>query len=279
MMESGVAVLGNLVLLGIVVGVFMAGARAEWGRAVTFLVFGCAWAAVVNLGPDFFFGHTDEIDSATKGPADHTSDDDGFGFPLWLLLALAGCAVSAGIAAVAAPFISRRRRRKAAQRKRGAAALDRRRAIEADHDDVREAYGRYVADVLAVLDRPALDDVTVPTTARFHHAMDAAQDARHGEDLTAYREAVSILKTAWRAADGHARKTGVRHLPEEERATIRKARALLERALDSAGGEHERQAAYAKARALLDGVLVIPRQATAALESRHRLTLTKGEGA
>ncbi|MCX5426118.1 DUF2786 domain-containing protein [Streptomyces sp. NBC_00078] len=277
MAQWGVVLLGNVVLLVIAAGIFKAWMRAEWGRAVTFLVFGCAWAAAVYLGPDFFLGHADEIDSATKKPADHKSDDDGFGFPLWLLFAVVGCAVSVGIAAVAAPIVSRRRRRKAAQRERVAATLDRRRAIEADHDEVREAYGRYAADVLAFLDRPALDDVTVPTTARFHHAMDAAEDARRGEDLAAYREAVSILKTAWRAADEHARKTGVRHLPKQERATISKARALLERALDGAGGEHERHAAYAKARELLDGILVIPRQAAAELESRHRLTLTKAE--
>ncbi|MFG2195951.1 DUF2786 domain-containing protein [Streptomyces sp. NPDC048639] len=159
----------------------------------------------------------------------------------------------------------------AAQRE--ATGFDRRRAIEAEHDAVREAYGSYVIDALAVLDRPALDDVTVPRTADFLRAMDAAEDARRGGDLDAYRAAVSTLKLAWRAADEHARRTGTGHLSPRESGAVTKARALLERAVDGGGGEHERRAAYAKARELLDGVLVLPRQAVARLETEHRLSL------
>ncbi|MGV9315174.1 DUF2786 domain-containing protein [Streptomyces sp. NPDC003691] len=151
---------------------------------------------------------------------------------------------------------------------------DRRRATEADHDAVREAYGAYVADVLAVLDRPALDDVTAPTTERFLKAMAAADDHRRGRDLTAYRAAVSELQIAWRAADEHARKTGVSHLPADERTAVTRARGLLELALDGRAEEAERQAAYAKARALLDGVLVIPRQALAPIERQMRPALS-----
>ncbi|MDJ0345529.1 DUF2786 domain-containing protein [Streptomyces sp. H10-C2] len=272
----GVLVLGNLVILGVAIGALRAWMRAEWGRVLTLLVFGCVATGALYLGSDVFLSNAHEIDSATKGTGGH-KNDDGSGLPLWLLFAVGGCALSFGIAAVTVSMGRRRRRRKAAQRERAAADLGRRRAIEADHDTVRDAYGLYVADVLAFLDRPALADVTVPTTAWFHHAMDGAEDARRGNDLIVYREAVSILKTAWQAADEHARKTGVRHLPKQERAAISKARALLERALDGAGGEHERHAAYAKARELLDGILVIPHQAAAELESSHRLTLTKAE--
>ncbi|MEU6083334.1 DUF2786 domain-containing protein [Streptomyces sp. NPDC047108] len=153
------------------------------------------------------------------------------------------------------------------------AGAGRRRAIEAEHDAVREAYGSYVIDALAVLDRPALDDVTVPRTADFLRAMDTADDARRGGDLDTYRAAVSTLKLAWRAADEHARRTGTGHLSPKESAAVSKARALLERAVDGGGGEHERRAAYAKARELLDGVLVLPRQAVAHLEAEHRLSL------
>ncbi|MFI1890512.1 hypothetical protein [Streptomyces jumonjinensis] len=152
---------------------------------------------------------------------------------------------------------------------------DRRSAIEAAHDEIREVYGAYVADVLSVLDRPALDDVTVPATEAFLRAMAAADDHRRGEDLIAYREAVTTLRTAWRAADDHARKAGVGHLPAEEAAAVTKARSLLELALDGRGADHERQAAYAKARQLLDGVLVIPRQALAAIEHQVQPALTK----
>jgi hypothetical protein len=274
MIRSLFTIVGNAALIVVAGGAAMAMMRREVGRAIALMAFGSVLALITYLGPDLFAGLPDKSPQPAKGPA---RNDDGSAFPFWVLWGALGLAVAGGaLAAVAAP-VRRRRRRKAAQREWAAADLSRRRAIEADHNAVREAYGQYVSDVLAFLDRPTLDNVTVPTTARFHHAMDAAEDARRGEDLTAYREAVSILKTAWRAADEHARKAGVRHLPKQERAAISKARALLERALDGAGGEHERHAAYVKARRLLDGILVIPRQAAAELESRHRLTLTKAE--
>ncbi|MCY0961465.1 hypothetical protein [Streptomyces sp. H27-H5] len=232
-------------------------------------------------GPDLVAAITGGADpsggaasSSGTGSTGNKADDR---FPFWLLWSALGVAAAAGVVGAVVGLLGRRRRRGVAGRARAAAELARRQAIKADHDEVREAYGKYAADVLAFLDRPALADVTVPRTVAFLHAMDAAADARRGADLDAYRRAVSTLKTAWQAADEHARKAGVHHLPESERAAIAKARALLEIALDGRGAEHERQAAYAKARTLLDGVVTIPRQAAAELEPLHRLTLTAGK--
>ncbi|MFJ2819082.1 hypothetical protein [Streptomyces sp. NPDC087294] len=215
------------------------------------------------------------LDSSWKHAADsHPQSDDGPGFWLPLTVAAAGLAVSCG--GYGLSLIQRRRARKAAQRAADTAAQERRRAVEAEHDEVLDAYAAYLCDVLAVLDRPALDDVTVPQTVFLLHALDAAADARRGGGLDLYRPAVSQLTTAWRAADEHARKTGLSHLPSQERATVTRARGLLEIALDGNGGEHERRAAYAKARVLLDGVLVLPREAVAAVETRTRPALVKG---
>ncbi|MFE4496070.1 hypothetical protein ACFRKD_26815 [Streptomyces niveus] len=267
-MTEWTVVVANVIVIASVVGAVRAFARYELGAAAARFLGGWAAAAMVYLGPDLLLGDDPAPSTAEQ------QDGGGGEFLLWTLLAIvAVTAVGAAVVAVAAP-VRRRRRRALARREQTAADLSRRSAIEADHDRVREEYGRYVADALAFVDRPALGDVTVPTTAAFLHAMYTAADVRRGEDLAAYREAVSILKTAWRAADDHARKTGIRHLPAQERATISKARALLELALDGAGSDHERHAAYAKARALLDGILVLPRQATAELESRHRLSIT-----
>lgn len=72
----------------------------------------------------------------------------------------------------------------------------RRHAIEAEHDEVRDAYAACLCDVLAILDRPALDDVTVPQTAAHLHAMDTAADAHRGSDLDAYPQTITALKTA-----------------------------------------------------------------------------------
>ncbi|MEU9254513.1 hypothetical protein AB0D66_22015 [Streptomyces sp. NPDC048270] len=258
---------GLAALLG---AVFVAWARREFGRAITLLVFAFAGSVAMYAGPDLaaaIAGDPARSEGGTVG------EGDASGFPFWVLWAVLGVAATAGVVGTVAGFLVRRRRRRADSRGRAAADLARRHALETDHDKVREAYGEYASDVLEFLDRPALANVTDSRTVAFLHAMDAAADARRGVDLDAYRQAVSSLKTAWQAADEHARKSGTRHLPEAERAAIAKARALLELALDGRGGDYERQAAYAKARALLDGVVTIPRQAVAHLEARHRLTL------
>lgn len=262
---AGMAGLGTLL-----VAAFIAWARREFGRAITLLVFACAASVAMYAGPDLAAAVAGAPARSEGGTA---GEGDADGFPFWVLWAVLGVAATASIVGAGAGFLVRRRRRRADSRGRAAANLARRQALESDHDKVREAYGEYASDVLEFLDRPALDDVTDPRTVAFLHAMDAAADARRGVDLDTYRQAVSSLKTAWQAADEHARKSGTRHLPEAERAAIAKARALLELALDDRGGDHERQAAYVKARALLDGVVTIPRQAAAQLEARHRLTL------
>lgn len=252
-------------------------ARREVARVITGLL--CV-AIAIGFRADVFGALNDAVAGSLTGAPDtptpaSTSSAPGNGNKFNTFLLYGGLGLgAAAVTAVLASVFTRRRRRAADARERAAAEETRRRAIEAEHDEVREAYGRFVTDVLAFLDRPALDDVTVPATAAFLHALDAAADTRRGSDLTTYREAVSTLKTAWRAADTHATKTGVGHLPPDERAVVNRARLLLERALADGGSEHERHAAYAKARQLLDDVhLSIPRQAAAALEVRHRLPL------
>ncbi|MGW5852004.1 DUF2786 domain-containing protein [Streptomyces sp. NPDC055254] len=276
--DWSLSILGSAAALGTAWVALHTYLRGGFGGALRALVLGGLVTAALMwpreiaefvLGPD-----------APQPPApSEEPTEDGPLVPAWALWTVLGLAATAAVAVPAAKLSNRRRRRTAARRERAAAQLARRHVIETDHDEVTETYGEYVCDVLAFLDRPALDDVTVPQTAALLHAMDAAGDARRGDDLAAYRTAVSALKTAWRAADEHARRTGTRHVPQPERAIVAKARGLLEIALDGRGGEHERQAAYAKARTLLDGVLTIPRQAAAQLETQHRLTLTKAQGA
>lgn len=245
--------------------------RGELGAAVGALLLGAVgMTALANLGTleRWAFG-------TPGGPAPESHGDGPSVMP-WILLGLPAT-LTVGLAALGLVRLGGRlRQKRRSTREEAAAAQARRHAIEADHDEVTDAYGAYLCDVLAVLDRPALDDVTVPQTAALLHALDAAADARRGTDLDAYRKAVSALKTAWRTADEHARKTGTRHLSAPERSTITKARRLFEKALDERGSEHERQAAHARARALLDGVLTLPRQAVAAVEHQTRPALAKG---
>lgn len=266
--------IGSIVLVGATVGgVLTSAVRMEWGAAIGRFVAGVLAFAVLSNYQELqgWFEHVLADGGTPPEPAD-SQPQDGDGLGLWQTLIL-----GAGALCAAAGFygLGKLVQRVRGRREDAAAAQTRRHAIEAEHDEVRDAYAAYLCDVLAVLDRPALDDVTVPQTAALLHAMDAAADARRGSDLGAYRQAVSTLKTAWRTADEHARKTGVRDLPAQERSAIAKARRLFEKALDERGSEHERQAAHAKARALLDGVLTLPRQAVAAVEHHIRPALTK----
>ncbi|MGW7064824.1 DUF2786 domain-containing protein [Streptomyces sp. NPDC054904] len=261
------------VLVGTVAGVLTSVVRAEWGAAIGRFVAGIlAFSVFSNY--EALHGWFEDILAGGGAPSEPVDPQpqDGDGLGLWRTLALA-----AGALAAAAGFygLGKLVQRTRGRREAAADAQTRRHAIEAEHDEVRDAYAAYICDVLAVLDRPALDDVTVPQTAALLHAMDAAADARRGSDLGAYRQAVSTLKTAWRAADEHARKTGLKELPASDRSAIAKARRLFEKALDERGSQHERQAAHAKARALLDGVLTLPRQAVAAVEHHTRPALNK----
>ncbi|MEV4042811.1 DUF2786 domain-containing protein [Streptomyces sp. NPDC049744] len=203
----------------------------------------------------------------TPSPGPKTAETDGgadlVGVLMWGGLALGGVAAAAltgwGLWSVRRRRITKRRRRQ---------------ALERSHDTVATAYGDYLGDVLEWLDRPSLGDVSVPETAALVQALAAADDARLGDDLDRYQQVVAALRTAWQAADDHARRTGLRQLPPAERSAAEQARKLLATALDSgSGSEHERRSAYAKARKLLDGILIVPPQAVAVLEDSHRLAL------
>ncbi|MFC9016311.1 hypothetical protein ACFTZG_09195, partial [Streptomyces albidoflavus] len=269
-------ILTLIIMAMTMVGVLRATLARDWrslGGVV--LLSGLALLVLTN-GGDFRDAVLGDLRGAEEGGAAPTDGEPHDDSGLWLPLGLGvGAPVAAfGIVGLWA-VIRRRRGRKLRKRAAHAVAQERRAAIEAEHEKVLDAYAAYLCDPLAVLDRPALDDVTTPQTVAFLAAMDVAADARRSGELDIYRPAVSNLKAAWRAADEHARKAGLRHLPPQERATVTRARALLEIALDGAGGEHERRAAYAKARTLLGGILTLPKQAVAAVETTARIPLTK----
>lgn len=220
-------------------------------------------AGVASAGVSWLVGL-----AGAEGEADEPPAVGGGGvldrLPAWGGIGLGALA----LAAVGGWGAYRLRKRRTARRRRW-------QALERDHDAVATAYGEYLTDVLAWLDRPTLNDAGVSETAALLHALDAAEDARRGGDVDRYQETVASLRTAWKAADDRARTVGLGDLPPAERRTVEQARKLLATALDTASGsEHERRSAYAKARSLLDGVLVVPPKAIEALETTHRLALT-----
>ncbi|WP_370132582.1 hypothetical protein [Streptacidiphilus sp. EB103A] len=214
---------------------------------------------------DNVFTSTPQPAPAPKPPEQHSSTP---GLPwhdlMWPAVTIGGVAVLATVTATAFGVVRGRSERRAAQAERWL-------LLTQEHDRIREEYGTYLADPLAYLDRPTLGDTSVPETVAFLHALDAAQDARRSrDDLAGYRIAISVLKTASRTADETARRVGLNHLPQRERSVVRQARKILAQALNSGATEQERRSAYAKACKMLEGIVVLPREARAALESASR---------
>ncbi|PYC82621.1 hypothetical protein C7C46_09675 [Streptomyces tateyamensis] len=209
-------------------------------------------------------------DSAGSRQAEPVEADHGFEVP-WGVVGWVAVGVAAVAGAVVVTLAARRRRAA------GRAAQLRRQRIEDRHDLVLEQYGAFCSDILAVLERPLLTDVSVRETAELVHALAAASDARAAgaEGGAEYGRAVTALEIAWQVADRHARKVGTGRLPERERAAVAQAQRLLRTALGEGASDAERQTAYRRAVGLLEGVVVIPREATAEIEggARHRVLL------
>ncbi|MEU6697310.1 hypothetical protein [Pseudonocardia sp. NPDC046786] len=153
------------------------------------------------------------------------------------------------------------------------------RRARADHQRLRAEFLEHETDPMAVLRRPALSDVTVPSTARFVDAFAAAQaldtDGYPGEPYGArYRRAVEAARRAWRAAVDAADRIRLSGLSAEERRTVERVVKLLTTARDS-DSEPERLAAYARARSELGrldraGIVHLPAPARAHLDARAR---------
>ncbi|MEU3565118.1 hypothetical protein [Kitasatospora sp. NPDC006786] len=210
-------------------------------------------------------------ESAAGSPqAEPVPTDSGFEVP-WGVVGLVAVAVAAVAGAAVATLAVGKRRAT------GRAARLRRQRIEDRHDLVLEEYGAYCSDILAVLERPLLTDVSVRETADLVHALAAAADARAAGSGAAaeYGRAVTALEIAWQVADRHARKVGTGRLPERERAAVAQAQRLLRTALGEGASDAERQTAYRRAVGLLEGIVAVPREATAAIEggARHHMLL------
>jgi len=147
---------------------------------------------------------------------------------------------------------------------------------------LRAEYAAYECDPLAVLQRPALADVTVPATARFVDAFAEAQaldtdELPPAKHMDSYRWAVDRACRAWQAAKDAAERIRLSGLSPEERASVQRVIKLLTVAKDS-GNDAERLTAYAKARAELarlerSGRIHLPRPAMASLDASARAGL------
>ncbi|WP_130289238.1 hypothetical protein [Pseudonocardia sediminis] len=150
---------------------------------------------------------------------------------------------------------------------------------KAEFDALRVEYTAHECDPMQVLRRPALSDVSVPSTARFVDAFAEAQsldtDAHPGAPYdAAFTVAVAKARRAWQAALDAADRIRLSNVPTHERGSIERVLKLLTTARDS-DSEHERLAAYARARSELDrldraGIVHLPRTARAAVDEASR---------
>lgn len=146
-------------------------------------------------------------------------------------------------------------------------------ALDARWHSVLGAYGAFLTDIVEIAELPLLADPTCPATERFTALLVVTEDAhsdavRDSSALGAYAEAVTDLERAWTAARVHAKRKGVSPFDADERQSIRRARKLLDVALDEQGYPPERREAMHRAIALLRTVVEVPDRACSSLEHR-----------
>ena len=148
------------------------------------------------------------------------------------------------------------------------------RTIE-EHDRTDTRWLEYELDVTKLLDYPLMTDMREPFTERFHRAKlrsdflrpaDVADLVDDRDASREYLDAVQEYVTAFDVAEAEAlrrRRTG---FSGEEQERLARAQRLLRVSEDAAATPQERERAYRLARRELDGLLVLPERARAALE-------------
>lgn len=148
------------------------------------------------------------------------------------------------------------------------------RAVET-HDRTDTRWLDYELDVATLLEYPLMTDMRDPRTERFHRAKLRADFHRpaHPDDLVAdrdarqeYLDAVSEYVTAFDIAEAEAIRRRHTGYSADEQQRLTRAQRLLRTAGDTAATPQERERAYRLARRELDGLLVLPERARAALE-------------
>jgi hypothetical protein len=149
-----------------------------------------------------------------------------------------------------------------------------RRVIE-EHGRTDARWLDYELDVAKLLDFPLMTDMRDPLTTGFHKAKLRADFLRpaKAEDLLDDREAaaqylaaVEDYVTAFNSAEAEARRRRRNDFSRGDQQRIGRAQSLLRVASDSAAAPQERQHAYDRARKELDGLIVLPPTAQAAIE-------------
>lgn len=157
-------------------------------------------------------------------------------------------------------------------------------ALMATHDATNRRWLEYELDVAKLIDFPLMTDVREPLTVAFLRAKRDADgqrpvtpgDLQSAAGLEAYRQAVNAYAVALDVAEREARRIRDSKFSGPERERLATARQLLMLAENHAATPAERQAAYKRARRELDGLIVLPDVALAALEGKIAQELDAG---
>ncbi|OMC18500.1 hypothetical protein [Mycobacterium sp. SP-6446] len=211
----------------------------------------------------------------------------------WLVFPLGG-AIGGGLRALAAASERRADRRleryrlkqqakiavaQASGRARDDGESDRRALAKvlAAHDRTDARWLDYEVDIAKLLDFPMMTDMRAPLTIAFHKAKRHADLLRpeRPDDLLGdrdaqleYRDAVHEYISAFEIAEAEAIRRRRSDFSEDEQQRLARAQHLLDLAHDEAATREERQSAYARASKELDGLIVLPAPARAAIERR-----------
>jgi hypothetical protein len=211
----------------------------------------------------------------------------------WLIFPLGG-AIGGGLRAIAAANERRADRRleryrlkqqakiavaEASGRARNNGESYRRELVKviAEHDRTDTRWLEYEVDIAKLLDFPMMTDMRAPLTIAFHKAKRHADLLRpeRPDDLVSdrdaqleYRNAVHEYISAFEIAEAEAIRRRRSDFSEDEQQRLERAQHLLHLAQDEAATREERQTAYARASKELDGLIVLPPPARAAIESR-----------
>ena len=144
-----------------------------------------------------------------------------------------------------------------------------------EHDRTDTRWLEYELDIGRLLDYPLMTDMRNPLTERFHRAKLRADLLRpaNAEDLVGdgdaareYLDAVENYVTAFDVAESEAIRKRRNDFTKAEQQRLSRARSALRVAVDSGATQQERERAYALASRELEGLIVLPERARAAIE-------------
>jgi hypothetical protein len=144
-----------------------------------------------------------------------------------------------------------------------------------EHDRTDTRWLDYELDIGKLLDFPLMTDMRNPLTERFHRAKLRADLLRpeRAEDLLddadaarQYLDAVENYVTAFNVAESEAMRRRRNDFTKEQQQRLTRARSALRVAVDTGATRQERERAYALASRELDGLVVLPERARAAIE-------------